>query len=102
MSPPSLTASAKADKKAVLFFDFCSLWATACAMQGKNTIHEAEHFTEWFEKPRDIDVGPGYRVYYAQDGLNVYLLIIGGDNSSQTKDISKAKELWRMVKEERQ
>jgi putative addiction module killer protein len=49
-----------------------------------------------------IDVGPGYRVYYAQEGLNVYLLIIGDNKSSQKKDLSKAKELWRMIKEERQ
>lgn len=49
-----------------------------------------------------IDFGPGYRVYYAQEGLNVYLLIIGGDKSSQKKDISRAKELWQMIKEERQ
>ena len=49
-----------------------------------------------------IDFGPGYRLYYAQEGLNVYLLIIGGDKSSQKKDLSKAKELWRIIKEERQ
>jgi putative addiction module killer protein len=49
-----------------------------------------------------IDFGPGYRVYYAREGLNVYLLIIGGDKSSQTKDIAKAKALWKAIKEERQ
>jgi putative addiction module killer protein len=49
-----------------------------------------------------IDFGPGYRVYYAQDGLRLYLLIIGGDKSSQKKDIAKAKDLWRMIQEERQ
>lgn len=49
-----------------------------------------------------IDSGPGYRVYYAQEGLRVYLLIIGGDKSTQKRDIAKAKELWRAIKEERQ
>lgn len=49
-----------------------------------------------------MDFGPGYRVYYAQEGLNVYLLLIGGDKSTQKKDISKAKEIWQMIKEERQ
>ena len=49
-----------------------------------------------------INFGPGYRVYYAREGLNVYLLIIGGDKSSQTRDIAKAKELWKAIKEERQ
>ena len=49
-----------------------------------------------------IDVGPGYRVYYAQEGSNMYLLIAGGDKSTQNRDIRKAKELWQMIKEERQ
>lgn len=49
-----------------------------------------------------IDFGPGYRLYYAQEGLHVYLLVVGGDKSSQKKDISKAKELWRTIREERQ
>lgn len=49
-----------------------------------------------------IDYGPGYRVYYAQDGFNVYLLILGGDKSTQNKDIANAKEIWRTILEERQ
>ena len=42
-----------------------------------------------------IDHGPGYRVYYTQRGLVVILLLCGGDKSTQTKDIAKAKELAR-------
>ncbi|MDL2207631.1 type II toxin-antitoxin system RelE/ParE family toxin [Desulfovibrio sp. OttesenSCG-928-M16] len=49
-----------------------------------------------------IDFGPGYRVYYAQEGLNVYLLLVGGDKSTQKQDISKAREIWRVIKGERQ
>lgn len=49
-----------------------------------------------------IDYGPGYRVYYAQEGLNVYLLILGGDKTSQIKDIARAKGIWRTIMEERQ
>lgn len=37
-----------------------------------------------------IDVGPGYRVYYTQQGDRLLLLLIGGDKSSQSKDIAKA------------
>ena len=48
-----------------------------------------------------IDYGPGYRVYYAQEGITVYLLILGGDKSSQNKDIAKAKEMWRTILEGR-
>ncbi len=40
-----------------------------------------------------IDYGHGYRVYYSQRGSEVILLLIGGDKSSQQKDIDKAKKL---------
>ena len=40
-----------------------------------------------------IDYGPGYRVYYAQRGEEILLLLIGGDKSSQQKDIEKAKKI---------
>ena len=46
-----------------------------------------------------IDFGPGYRVYYAQEGLNLYLLIVGGDKGSQERDIKQAKAMWREMKE---
>jgi putative addiction module killer protein len=42
-----------------------------------------------------IDVGPGYRVYYALRGDVLLLLLIGGDKSSQQKDIVRALELNR-------
>ena len=41
-----------------------------------------------------IDYGPGYRVYYAREGKAVVLLLLGGDKSSQRKDIAKAREYW--------
>ncbi len=40
-----------------------------------------------------IDYGPGYRVYFARRGEVVILLLIGGDKSTQQRDIKKAKEL---------
>ena len=47
-----------------------------------------------------IDHGPGYRVYYAMDGRTVVLLLIGGDKSTQQKDIETAKAYWKRQKEE--
>ena len=40
-----------------------------------------------------IDVGPGYRVYYAQQEDVVIVLLCGGDESSQAKDIQSAYKL---------
>ena len=40
-----------------------------------------------------IDYGPGYRVYCLRRGDEWVLLLIGGDKSSQAKDIAKAKQL---------
>ena len=42
-----------------------------------------------------IDVGPGYRVYYALAGTTVVLLLLGGDKRTQDADISRAEEYWR-------
>lgn len=38
-----------------------------------------------------IDFGPGYRIYFARVGDKLILLLIGGDKSTQWKDIEKAK-----------
>lgn len=37
--------------------------------------------------------GPGYRVYYQRRGEDIILLLLGGDKSSQSDDIAKAKRL---------
>ena len=52
------------------------------------------HLTEGVAELK-VDVGPGYRVYYAQRGDRLLLLRVGGDKSSQAKDIAKAHELNR-------
>ncbi|MGY2046766.1 type II toxin-antitoxin system RelE/ParE family toxin [Methylobacterium sp. JK268] len=44
-----------------------------------------------------IDYGPGYRVYFARRDRTVILLLCGGDKSSQTQDIERAKALAATV-----
>jgi putative addiction module killer protein len=40
-----------------------------------------------------LDHGPGYRVYYAQRGSELVLLLVGGDKASQQRDIDTAVQL---------
>ena len=42
-----------------------------------------------------IDVGPGYRVYYAVTGKEVLLLLCGGDKRMQDADINRACGYWQ-------
>lgn len=42
-----------------------------------------------------IHYGPGYRVYFGKEDQTVYLLLCGGDKSTQAKDIKKVKEYWK-------
>ncbi len=47
-----------------------------------------------------VHVGPGYRLYYTRRGKVVYLLLLGGDKSSQKRDIKHAIEMARTLDEE--
>ena len=42
-----------------------------------------------------IDVGPGYRVYYAIAGKVIVLLLCGGDKRTQGADIKRACVYWQ-------
>lgn len=47
-----------------------------------------------------IDHGPGYRVYYRQDGQRLILLLCGGDKSTQQRDIERAHQIAQEWDEE--
>jgi putative addiction module killer protein len=45
-----------------------------------------------------VDIGPGYRIYFVRKGDEVYLLLIGGDKSTQKRDIQQALAMARKLK----
>ena len=62
-----------------------------------NTFLRTEAFDTWLSALKDkigrariVHVDPGYRVYYTRRGKVLYLLLLGGDKSSQKRDIQRA------------
>jgi len=50
------------------------------------------HLTDGVSEMK-IDLGPGYRVYYTERNGELIVLLVGGDKSSQRRDIQKAIDL---------
>lgn len=44
-----------------------------------------------------LDFGPGYRIYYTLRGVELVILLVGGDKSSQSRDIERAKQLAKEI-----
>jgi putative addiction module killer protein len=45
-----------------------------------------------------IDYAKGYRVYFKKSDEKIIILLIGGDKSTQQKDIERAKEILKRIK----
>jgi len=45
-----------------------------------------------------VNFAKGYRIYIKEKDEKIIILLIGGDKSSQQKDIAKAKEIWEKLK----
>jgi putative addiction module killer protein len=45
-----------------------------------------------------INYSKGYRVYFKETDGRIIILLVGGDKSTQQKDIEKAKEIWNKIK----
>ncbi len=44
-----------------------------------------------------IAYGPGYRLYFVQQGQEIVILLCGGDKSTQSKDIASAKQMAKEI-----
>ena len=45
-----------------------------------------------------IDYAKGFRVYFKESDGKIIILLIGGDKSTQQRDIEKAKEILKRIK----
>ena len=45
-----------------------------------------------------IDYSKGYRVYFKESDGKIIILLLGGDKSTQQRDIEKAKEILKRIK----
>jgi putative addiction module killer protein len=76
------------DSKARIAIDRCIYWIEL----GNFGDHKFCRDGVWELR---IDVGPGYRVYYALAGAQVILLLCAGDKRTQQADIARACEYWQ-------
>ncbi len=44
-----------------------------------------------------VNFAKGYRVYFKEKDGKIIVLLVGGDKSTQQKDIKKAKEIWNKL-----
>ncbi len=66
-------------------------------------IENAEHFGDCNHvgngiRELKIDYAKGYRVYFKESDGKIIILLIGGDKSTQQKDIKKAKDILKRIK----
>jgi len=47
-----------------------------------------------------INYATGYRIYFKEKDNKIVILLVGGDKSTQEKDIEKAKTIWNRIKNE--
>jgi putative addiction module killer protein len=48
-----------------------------------------------------IDFAKGYRVYFNESDKKIIILLVGGNKSTQQKDIEKAKEILRKIRNQK-
>lgn len=83
------------------FDDWFNKLDTAAALKVRTALARIETGNLGDVKPvgqgvseRRITFGPGYRVYFGQDGDTLVILLSGGTKKRQSRDIEQAKEFW--------
>ncbi len=66
-------------------------------------LENDEHFGDYKSvgegiKELRINYAKAYRIYFKETDGKIIILLIGGDKSTQQKDIEKAKDIWNKLK----
>ena len=65
---------------------------------GKGNLGDVKPVGEGVFEMRE-DFGPGWRMYYAQQGNTLIVMLGGGDKATQGKDIKAAKALAKLLED---
>ena len=91
------------------FDDWFNKLNTAAALKVRTALARIETGNLGDVKPvgqgvseRRITFGPGYRVYFGQDGDKLVILLCGGTKKRQSKDIEQAKAFLNDYKSRKQ
>ena len=91
------------------FDDWFNKLNTAAALKVRTALARIETGNLGDVKPvgqgvseRRITFGPGYRVYFGQDGDKLVILLCGGTKKRQSKDIEQAKAFLNDYKRRKQ
>lgn len=65
-------------------------------------LETEEHFGDWKSVgdgiiELKINYAKGYRIYFEERDGKIIILLLGGEKSTQQKDINKAKELSKLI-----
>ncbi|MFK7971368.1 MAG: type II toxin-antitoxin system RelE/ParE family toxin [Bacteroidia bacterium] len=68
-------------------------------------LESDEHFGDYKSvgggiRELKINYAKGYRVYFKEKDGKIIILLIGGDKSTQDRDIVKAKEIWTKINQQ--